>query len=426
MFSKTSEIYDVIIIGAGQAGLSAGYFLNKHGLSYVIFERGSIGESWLNQRWDSLRLDTPAWMNCLPGDLPEVGKRDQFIPSQDFHAGLTKYVENNRIPVKEHYRVTALDKDDSTGFFNVETDHNGEMEIWLAKKVIVASGMLNEPKTPSISKTLPANITQLHSFHYKNPDQLPAGNVLIVGSAKSGAQIAEEIAATAHKVYLATSKVGRLPRRYRGADITDWFVRSGNFELRTDELADPSIALNDVPFLVSGDGPLGHTLSLQGLYRDGVTLLGSLLRWEEGKLYFDDSTKANIQFGDQISAKIKQRVDEYIQKNGIAASPADVDDADLPDPEGLSVTTDTQLDIAEHGITTVIWATGLRGNFGWLKLPVFDQQSKLVHEEGVSPIRGLFFLGFPWLRTRKSGTIYGLQDDAAYITDQLAAQLSID
>jgi len=422
MSSNTSKIYDVIVIGAGQAGLSAGYFLNQHELSYLIFERGNIGESWLNQRWDSLHLDTPGWMNSLPGQIPDAAANEQFMEAKDFHKGLTKYVELNGIPVKEHHQVTSLDKDDSTGLFNVETIHNGEMQIWLASKVIIASGMLNEPKIPLISKTLPSHIRQLHSAQYRNPGQLAAGNILIVGSAKSGAQIAEELAATAHKVYLATSKVGRLPRRYRGADITKWFVESGNFDIRTDELADPSIALNDSPFLISGDGTMGHTLSLQGLYRDGVTLLGRLIGSTDGKLQFAEDTRENILFGDQVSAQVKDMVDRYIEKSGIEAPAAAIDEADLPDPDGSCASPDTELDIAEHGITTVIWATGLRGSFGWLKLPVFDQQSILVQEDGSSPIKGLFFLGFPWLRTRKSGVIYGMQDDAAYIISQLASK----
>ncbi|MCX2479454.1 NAD(P)/FAD-dependent oxidoreductase [Pedobacter sp. MC2016-15] len=421
MILNTSEIYDVVIIGAGQAGLSAGYLLNQHHLSYVIFERGNIGESWLNQRWDSLQLDTPSWMNCLPGEIPDPVNSGRFTEAKDFYQGLVEYVRINDIIVKEHYQVTAVDKDDSTGLFDIETIHKGEMKIWLAKKVIVASGTLNEPVIPLMSKELPAQMMQLHSSQYRNPDQLPAGNVLIVGGAKSGAQIAEELAATVHKVYLATSKVGRIPRRYRGEEITKWLVGSGNFDMKGDD-SDPALSGNGAPFLISGGGLLGHTLSLQGLYREGVTLLGRLLGAEEGKLLFASDTVDNIRFGDEVSAKLKQMVDGYLEKNGIEAVEGELDEADLPDPTGLSASPDTELDIAEHGITVVIWATGLRGSFGWLKLPVFDQQSKLVHEQGVSPIRGLFFLGFPWLRSRKSGVIYGMKEDAAFIVEQLLKQ----
>jgi putative flavoprotein involved in K+ transport len=219
MLSKNPEIYDVIVIGAGQAGLSAGYFLNKHQLNYLIFERGSVGESWLNQRWDSLKLDTPGWMNCLPGQIPDTAARDKFMDAKVFHEGLTKYVELHRIPVKEGYHVTSAEKDESTGLFNMETNHNGKTESWLARKVIVASGMLNEPIIPAISKNMPATITQLHSSEYRNPGQLPEGNILIVGSAKSGSQIAEELSDTGRKVYLASSKVGRMPRRYRNYQL---------------------------------------------------------------------------------------------------------------------------------------------------------------------------------------------------------------
>jgi len=414
MSQETNGIFDVIIIGAGQAGLSAGYLLNERKLNYVIFERGSIAESWLSQRWDSLRLDSPGWMNCLPGESADPLTGELFIKGREYREGLKKYTYANNISVREYHRVTSLDKDDNTGLFNVETDHNGEMEIWLAKNVIVASGMLNEPKIPGISRELPPEIKQFHSSDYRNPNQLPPGNTLIVGSAKSGCQIAEELSATARKVYLATSKAGRVPRRLRGADTMKWLAGAGFFELATAAVPDPAMIRAAAPVL-SGVGPLGHTLSLQSLYDDGVTLMGRLLGSVDGKLLFGKDAADNIRFADEISLKVKRMVDDYVEKNGIQAGGTETDEADQPDAEGSCASPEEELDIADHQITSVIWATGFRGSFGWLKLPVFDHQSKLVHENGVSPIKGLFFLGFPWLRKQKSGLIFGVSEDAAAI-----------
>ncbi|SEB10432.1 flavin-containing monooxygenase [Pedobacter hartonius] len=420
MSQETSGIFDVIIIGAGQAGLSAGYFLNERELNYVIFERGSIAESWQSQRWDSLRLDTPGWMNFLPGESSGSITGELFMKGREYCEKLKRYTYANNIPVREYHRVTSLDKDDNSGLFHIETDHNGEMEIWLAKNVIVASGMLNEPKIPAISSELPSGIKQFHTADYHNPDQLPPGNTLIVGSAKSGCQIAEELSATAHKVYLATSKVGRSPRRYRGADVMEWLVRAGFLELATAAVPDPAMISATVP-VISGVGPLGHTLSLQLLHHQGVKLMGRLQGAADGKLLFARDAAENIRFADEVSLNVKRMVDDYIEKNGILAEITETDIADEPDPEGSCAALETELDMADHQITSLIWATGFRGGFGWLKLPVFDHESKIVHDDGASQVKGLFFLGFPWLRTRKSGVIFGVSDDAASIVGRIPA-----
>ncbi|SEB10397.1 flavin-containing monooxygenase [Pedobacter hartonius] len=421
MSLQTSEHVDVIVIGAGQAGLSAGYFLNKHQLNYVIFDRGGVAESWKSQRWDSMTLDSPEITNLLPGESPENIQDDLFSTGKEFGKKLADFAGNNEIPVKEYHQVISLDKADDTGLFEVKTSHNGEEMIWTARKVIVASGMLNEPKIPSVSRAIPAAIKQFHSSQYRNAAQMPEGNILVVGSGRSGSAIAEDLSAAGRRVYLATSKVGRIPRRYRGKDIASWTVASGLLDVKTSDITDPAILTEHHP-LVSGRGRRGHTISLQMLHKEGVTLMGRLLGYEQDKLLFGSDAVENIRFADQVSASTKQMIEGFINQYGLELPEPEFDEADVPDPDGSSAETATELDIAGSGITSIIWATGLTGSLNWMYLPVLDEQGQLVHVEGVSPIRGLFFLGFPWLRKRKSGVIYGMPEDAAYITDRLTEQ----
>ena len=421
MSLETSEHVDVIVIGAGQAGLAAGYFLNKHQLKYVIFERGNIGDSWSNQRWDSMTLDSPEITNLLPGQSPDNMQDDLFFTGKEFHKKLVDFAGNNQISVMEYHQVTSLDKADATGLFEVKTNHNGDVKVWTARKVIIASGMLNEPKIPPVSKAIPKDIQQFHSSRYRNAAQMPEGNILVVGSGRSGSAIAEDLSAAGRKVYLATSKVGRVPRRYRGKDIASWTVAAGLLEVKTSDITDPAAFTEHHP-LVSGRGRRGHTISLQMLHRGGVALFGRLLGCEHGKLLFGNDAVENIQFADHVSATTKQMIEGFISQYGMDLPGAEFDEADVPDPEGSSAETATELDIAGAGITSVIWATGLTGSLDWVHLPVLDKQGNLVHVEGVSPVNGLFFLGFPWLRKRKSGVIYGMPEDAAFITDRLTEQ----
>ena len=304
-------------------------------------------------------------------------------------------------------------------YFNISVQHYQAVEQYQCKQLVVATGALNAAKTPSFGKNLSKDVYQLHVKDYRNPGQLPKGAVLIIGGGQSGCQVAEDIVAASKKVYLSTSRVGRVPRSYRGLDILDWLSNKIPFyhALRS-EITDPSI-INAATPLVSGTGPAGHTLSLQSLHKQGVTLLGRLLNIENDTLFFANDAEDNIRYGDEVSQKTKELVEEFISKENFPAQQIEEDIADIPDEDLYSMQHIPCINCAEANITSVIWTTGFTGDFSWLKLPALNNAGKPIHENGVSPINGLFFIGFPWLRSRKSGIIFGMQDDTAYIISQL-------
>jgi putative flavoprotein involved in K+ transport len=263
----------------------------------------------------------------------------------------------------------------------------------------------------------------LHTAEYRNPQSLPPGAVLVVGSGQSGCQITEDLLAAGRTVYLCTSKVPRVPRRYRGKDIFAWWAETKFWDVTYESLPDKSITQLRQP-QISGLRRFGHTVSLQNLARRGVVILGHLLDVESGELTFGDDAAAHVQFADEFSQRIKKDVDTYLEQMKIPPPPPEDDPADMPDAEVKSVSPLRQLNLHEAGISTVIWATGFDGDFSWLHLPILDEQNKPVHTRGVSTERGLYFIGFPWLNSRKSGILYGVGEDAEYIASALERQLA--
>ena len=419
MNMPASKFFDVIVIGAGHAGLSMSSTLSKHGISHVVFERGEIGNTWRTQRWDSFALNTPGIWNILPGEDCKDEAAEGFLLRDDVCNKLKRYAKKFQLPVYENANITAVTKNTNEKYFNISVQHYQAVEQYQCKQLVVATGALNAAKTPSFGKNLSKDVYQLHVKDYRNPGQLPQGAVLIIGGGQSGCQVAEDIVAASKKVYLSTSRVGRVPRSYRGLDILDWLSNKIPFyhALRS-EITDPSI-INAATPLVSGTGPAGHTLSLQSLHKQGVTLLGRLLNIENDTLFFANDAEDNIRYGDEVSQKTKELVEEFISKENFPAQQIEEDIADIPDEDLYSMQHIPCINCAEANITSVIWTTGFTGDFSWLKLPALNNAGKPIHENGVSPINGLFFIGFPWLRSRKSGIIFGMQDDTAYIISQL-------
>jgi putative flavoprotein involved in K+ transport len=420
---KKMKILDSVIVGAGQAGLGSSYFLQQAGRSHVMLERGRIGESWLSQRWDSFALNTLNFMNTLPG-LPYDGPQpDGFWKAADQAGYFQRYAAHFGLPVRTGVTVTSVGKDDATGEFLVKT-RTGEQteESYLSRSVVIASGSQNNPKIPALRARLPNGITQLHTATYRSPEALPPEAVVVVGSAQSGCQIAEDLAAAGRKVYLCTGKVGRAPRRYRGRDILEWWIDSQFLKVPLASLEDKSISRAPQP-QASGLGRHGHSLSLQYLARQGVVILGRLLEVESGTLILSDEATGNVHYADAFSQRLKDNVDAYLAKAGFAPPPLEDDPADLPDPGAECVSPLRRLDLAAANVSTVIWATGFKMDFRWIDLPVLDAEGAAVHQEGISPVRGLYFIGFPWLRRRKSGIIYGIEEDARFLAGAIDDQL---
>jgi len=414
---------DAVIVGAGQAGLATSYFLCQDHPQHVVFERGRIGESWLAQRWDSFRLNTPNFMNELPG-LPYDGPEpDGFSPADELVRRLQRYAEDYQLPVKTGVTVVSVRRTEDGENFIVETTANGRpQEPVISRSLVVASGVQQKPRLPEPASRLPHGITQLHTVSYRSAESLPPGPVVIVGSGQSGCQIAEDLLAAGRTVYLCTSKVGRVPRRYRGRDILAWWIEMGYLDVTYDSLEDKSISRAAQP-QISGLGRYGHTVSLQQLGRQGVVILGRLLDIQANTLVLGDDAGAQVHFADEFSQQKKDQVDAYLAKAGIALPPMEEDPADVPDLQAACVSPLRRLDLLEAKVSAVIWATGFTGDFDWIHLPILDAEGRPIHVRGVSPVRGLYFIGFPWLITRKSGIIYGVGEDARFVAEAIAAQL---
>jgi putative flavoprotein involved in K+ transport len=415
---------DTVIVGAGQAGLGVSYFLQRDGRKHVVFERGRIGESWLSQRWDSFKLNTPNFMNVLPG-LPYDGPEpDGFWTRDDLLHYFQRYVKHFQLPVRTGVTVVSVEQAEDQQRFIVKTRTDRQIEeSVLSRSVVIASGIQQTPKYPPICSRLPPNIAQLHTADYRSATALPAGAILVVGGGQSGCQIAEDLLSAGRTVYLCTSRVGRVPRRYRGRDILEWWIDMKFLEVSFASLEDKSISRAPQP-QASGLGRYGHTVSLQQLARQGVVILGRLLDVDGGTLVLSDEAAAHVRFADEFSHMWKNRIDAYLEQGGITPPSLEGDPADAPDPQAECVSPVRRLNLREAKISAVIWATGFRGDFTWIHLPVLDAEGKPIHQQGISPVRGLYFIGFPWLISRKSGIIYGIEEDAHYIADAIAEQLS--
>jgi putative flavoprotein involved in K+ transport len=282
--------------------------------------------------------------------------------------------------------------------------------------VVIATGLFQKPRIPPLSANLPVGVQQLHSSEYRNPAALPPGAVLVVGSAQSGGQIAEELYQSGRKVYLCVSSAGWGPRRYRGQDIVRWMDRAGFNAVTVDKLPSPKMKFAASALVSGKDG--GHTLNVHQFARDGVVLLGRMQAAQAGKITLAPDLKESLAKSDKFKADLLKRIDDYIEKMGL-----DVPQETLPDlRDGYSAEVITELDVQSAGITSVIWATGYKFDFGLVRLPVVDADGYPIQKRGVTDYPGLYFVGLPWLHTAKSGLLFGVGDDAASIVSHIAGK----
>jgi putative flavoprotein involved in K+ transport len=407
---------DAVVVGAGGAGLGVSHALAEAGLRHRVLERGRIGETWRTQRWDSFRMNLPNIQISMPGDDYDGPDPEGFMTGDDFVELLANYAECNRLPVQAHTPVTELSLREADSAYRLDTPR-GALE---ARNVVIASGTLNCPIRPTAAAALPAHLSQVNSSDYRNPAALPPGAVLVVGSAQSGGQIAEDLALAGRTVYLATCRVGRIARRYRGKDIALWLAQSGLFDVPRKEFTEPSGHITARPLL----GAV-HTISLQSLSAQGVVLLGRFIGTEGGRLTFADDVEANLCYADESSVKTKRHIDDYIAAQGLdaplpAEDPAETVAPCAPDPPIVS------LDPTDHGISTVVWCTGFHGDFNWVRLPgVLDGQGQPVQDEGVAPLPGIFFAGLDFSSTRRSGTVLAIAEEARRIVDHIEARRGV-
>lgn len=412
---KTS-VFDTIVVGAGVAGLSASYCLKKHGLNHIVFERGKIGESWRSQRWDSFRLNSLNKLNALAGVVYKEKDPGGFDRAADYYTFFEEYVAKYDLPVKENSKVLSIEK--PADIFDVTISSPEGISHYSSRNVIIASGYASETRIPPFADKIDLSVKQLHASQYRNAGQLPAGAVLVVGSAQSGCQIAEDLADAGRKVFLSTSMVARVPRRYRGRDIMEWLIDMKFFDMRAEDIPDPAMR-NMKPPQITGTGGGRHTISLQSFAKKGVTILGKTENAEGKSITLQPNAAMHVKFADGFSKKVKEMIDEFILKAGTRAEPPEADENDMPDENAACASPLTSLDLEENNIRSIIWSTGFSGDFSYLKLPVFDEEGNLKHKDGLPAVPGLYFLGYPWLRGRKSLLIFGIKGDAEFVADRI-------
>lgn len=394
---------ECVVVGAGPAGLAASASLSDSGIGHVVLERARVGETWRTQRWDSLGLNNPGFMNTMLGEQDP----DSYLTRLDVVQRLEALA--SRAPVLTGTAVVGLSR--LNGRWLLETS-DGPLQ---ARTIVVASGGENVPRLPALAARLPDRILQRHAATYRNPSELPEGAVLVVGSAQSGTQITEDLMAAGRDVWLATSSVGRASAKYRGRDTVRWLDEAGFFEHRPEDLSDPR-AVRAVPALLA---PGGRDASLQLLARAGATLTGRLVATEGETLTFDDSTAANMAYGDRSAANIRGVIDAHIQTHGLDAPAAVPDEADEP----IKLDPPRQLCLRSAGISSVIWCTGYTGAFDWLGEDLTDPAGAPLRRGPVSPAPGIWFIGLRWLMRRTSGNFIGFPKDAEIITDSVRSYL---
>ena len=412
---------ETAVIGAGHCGLTMSWYLSQAGNDHVVLERRStLGGGW-QDRWDEFCLVSPNWCASLPGYRYQGSDPDGYMVKDDLVAHIAGYADAIGAPVAMETELEKLTPR-ATGGFELRTNQ-GTIE---ADNVVVAVGSFHAPRLPDVAAALPRRLTQLHSHHYRRPDDLPEGAVLVVGSGQSGVQLAEELSDAGREVYLSVGTAGRVPRRYRGHDIFRWLagLASTPPELgvalpTADKLPDPGMRLAGNPHLSGHHG--GHDTNLREMAAAGMHLVGRIDGVEGERLILRQDLSKNLAWADRFfDERFKELADRYIDRMGIDAPPDDRASFDFEPPEP------TELDLARAGISSILWTTGYRREYPWLDLPIVDEYNLPRQTRGVTEVPGLYFLGLLWQTNQGSATLFGAAPDARYIAAQLGLQVEAE
>lgn len=404
--------YPVIVIGGGQAGLSASWYLKNRGIDHLVFEKHRIAHEWRAHRWDSFCLVTPNWQCTLPG-FPYAGPDPKgFMLKDEIVAYVEAFARSFDPPIHEGVAVTRL-KRSETGGYEVTTS----IGAYTADEVIVAVGGYHVPTKPRAAERLPEDVHQLHAPQYRNPDSLPPGAVLVVGTGQSGCQIAEDLHLAGRKVHLCVGGAPRSPRQYRGKDAVEWLHDMGYYDIGIDQHPNKDrVRAKANHYLTGRDG--GREIDLRKFASEGMELYGRLDDIRGTRLSMKPDLRQNLDSADATLESIKDTIDAWIEKQGIEA-PVEARYTPVWQPPSER----NELDIAAAGIKTVIWCIGYKADFSWIDVPVFDGRGYPGHERGVTVMPGLYFIGLPWLYTWGSGRFSGVARDAAHLVERIATRL---
>lgn len=404
------EQIDTLVVGGGQAGIAMSEHLANNDIPHLVLEKSRIAERWRSGRWDSLVANGPAWHDRFPG-LEFAGfDPDGFAAKEAVADYLVAYAEKFAVPIRTGVEVKEATRLSGRAGFRVETSA-GVIE---ARHIVSATGAFQTPVIPPVIPN-DAPLCQIHSFDYRNPDQLPKGAVMVVGAGSSGAQIAQELMEAGRKVYLSVGPHDRPPRAYRGRDYCWWLGVLGLWDVPA-----PAPGTEHVTIAVSGAHG-GETVDFRRLAARGITLVGMTEGYKNGVLGFAGDLNDNVASGDRNYLDLLRQCDAYVAENGLDLP--EEPEAHLIDADPASMTHPLrELDLAAAGVTSVVWATGFARDYGWLKVDAFDAKGAPLHQRGVSTVPGVYFLGLPWQSRRGSSFIWGVWHDARYVAEQIGIQ----
>ena len=409
-----SGTLDTIVIGAGHAGLAVSHCLGERSIAHVVLERGEIANSWRHERWDSLTLLTPNWQSRLPGFAYAGDEPDGFMSMPELIKFIDDYASASAAPVQTQTTVTAVSYE--TDAYTVNTD-KGE---WRGRSVVIASGACNLPSVPKVESDVPAGIDTITPHEYRNPEQIREGKVLVVGASATGLQLADEIHRSGRDVTIAVGEHVRLPRTYRARDIQWWMHSAGVLDEGIADVDDINRARNlPSPQLVGSSER--QILDLNAMSATGIKLVGRLMGFRDGRAQFSGSLKNVCSLADLKMGRLLDTIDEWAAGSADAAKFEPVERFERTRVDDAPC---LELDLYATGFETVLFATGFKPDYSWLDLPVLDRKGRIQHDEGVVDHAGLYVLGLPFLRRRKSSFIHGTEDDARYLTGHLASYLA--
>jgi putative flavoprotein involved in K+ transport len=380
----------------------------------VVLERGDVANSWRHERWDSLRLLTPNWQSRLPGYRYEGADPDGFMTVAEVVEFVSRFAAVAAAPLRTHTTVTSVRQTDDG--YHVATD-NGDLRC---RCLVLASGACNVPSVPSIRQAVPENIACFTPMDYRNPAQLPEGGVLVVGASASGVQLADEIHRSGRPVTLSVGEHVRLPRTYRGRDVLWWMDASGVWNQRYDEIDDLT-RVRGLPSPQLVGTPKRITLDLNALGTAGVEIVGRLSTVRDGRALFSGGLRNQFALADLKMDRLLDTFDEWARSS---AREADVGAPERFEPTRMPASSRLHLDLASGEIRSIVWATGFHPDYSWLDVPVVDRKGHLRHDGGVVDAPGLYAIGLPVLRRRKSTFIHGAEDDARDVVEHLAGYLA--
>jgi putative flavoprotein involved in K+ transport len=402
-----------VVIGAGHAGLATSRFLTDRSIDHVVLERGDVANSWRRERWDSLRLLTPNFQSRLPGLQYEGPDPDGFMTVGEVIDFITCFASVTRAPVRTQTTVTSVTRTDEG--YQVATS-NGPIGC---RALVVASGACNRPSVPAHRQSVPESVRQFTPFDYRNPDQLPQGRALVVGASATGVQLAAEIQRSGRPTTLAVGEHVRLPRLYRGRDVLWWMDASGVWNQRYDTIDDLTRARRlPSPQLVGT--PERTTLDLNALAALGVQLVGRLSMVRNGRALFSGGLRNLFALADLKMDRLLDTFDQWARATGVD----ECGDPERFEPTRVPADSPLQLDLRSGEVASIVWATGFRPDYSWMHVPVLDDKGHLRHEGGVVDSPGMYAIGLPVLRRRKSTFIHGVEDDAREVTEHLAGYLA--